>query len=442
MLKHILHAARNVRWRLRNWSSASDRAFHDDLFARSAHDPFSSSYPGLITIKRFADLASAHIAADGAVLDLGCGPGEITCELARRFPDVEFIGIDHSDAAIAQAQSNAERLSLKNVLFESMDMLRFVPSQPLQLVAMFDSFHHLLEPAVFIETFSRFTDRFFLIEPIGNAIGQWRDSIDFDWVAIEVDAIRERLDEMFGVTGFSNIGQDAPPPDPAAAVERRYSYDDFERFFDGFSLTVKGTSSGLVVYPPCPSHTTRWRDEFGPHVYELYRAIDDRLFAENLDLLSRHWAILAARGPRGPRRSPADSRILRLSTGSVTAGAYSVEYESYDGSTSAPVDSQVHGVVRLKNTGTGSWSSDDPNPVNISYRWLSLRGVRVEAEEERTALPKVVAPGESVRSAIAIRTPGAPGTYILAIDLVRESVTWFSQRGHPPLEVKFRVTRK
>ena len=51
----ILALARRVRRSLnRRWSTASDREFHDALFSASQHDPFNRSYPGYVTIRRFA----------------------------------------------------------------------------------------------------------------------------------------------------------------------------------------------------------------------------------------------------------------------------------------------------------------------------------------------------------------------------------------------------
>jgi SAM-dependent methyltransferase len=38
------------------------------------------------------------------VLDVGCGPGVIAAELARRFPQTEIVGLDISDARLAEAQ--------------------------------------------------------------------------------------------------------------------------------------------------------------------------------------------------------------------------------------------------------------------------------------------------------------------------------------------------
>ena len=53
----------------------------------------------------FFDLAGrvGH-AAPRRVIDLGCGPGELTAVLARRWPDAEVIGIDSSAEMIERAR--------------------------------------------------------------------------------------------------------------------------------------------------------------------------------------------------------------------------------------------------------------------------------------------------------------------------------------------------
>ncbi len=324
MLKRLMRVVRDLRWRRLNWSSASDEAFHDQLFAAQAYDPFSHAYPGNITIRRFADLAATHVDARGTVLDLGCGPGEITCELARRFPGATFIGVDHSVEAIRRATANAARLGLANISFVAASLQTYEPPSSVQLVTMFDSFHHLLEPRAFVERFRPLTERFFLIEPAGNALGQWRESSDFDWVAVELDAIREKLDRIWGIAPHAGETAAAPEMTGGEPVERRYTQDDFEAFFDGFSLTVTGTTSGLVSYPPSPQHRSEWRDRFGRHAYEIFAALDDRLVKEGRDLWSRHWAIVAVPGPRAARRPP-EGHPLKP-TREVVRGGYSIEY--------------------------------------------------------------------------------------------------------------------
>jgi SAM-dependent methyltransferase len=438
MLKRLMRVVRDLRWRRLNWSSASDEAFHDRLFAAQAYDPFSHAYPGNITIRRFADLAAPHVDARGTVLDLGCGPGEITCELARRFPGATFIGVDHSGEAIRRATANAARLGLANISFVAASLQTYEPPSPVQLVTMFDSFHHLLEPRAFVERFRPLTERFFLIEPAGNALGQWRESSDFDWVAVELDAIREKLDHIWGIALHAGGTAAAPETTGGEPVERRYTQDDFEAFFDGFSLTVTGTTSGLVSYPPSPQHHSEWRDRFGRHAYEIFTALDDRLVKEGRDLWSRHWAIVAVPGPRAARRPP-EGHPLKPAR-EVVRGGYSIEYLGYAGPDSAPADTTVEAVIGIRNTGSNTWSSEGDAPVNVSYRWLTAQGLPVPTDQLRRALPRSLSPGEEVDAALAFRTPPRPGRYVLAVDLVREGVTWFSERGQPPKRVKFRVT--
>ena len=58
----------------------------------------------------FFDLLARVAAADPRlVLDLGCGPGELTATLAERWPDADVIGVDSSAAMIESARSGAQR---------------------------------------------------------------------------------------------------------------------------------------------------------------------------------------------------------------------------------------------------------------------------------------------------------------------------------------------
>ena len=57
----------------------------------------------------FFDLAG-RIAATSprSVVDLGCGPGQLTASLAARWPDADVLGIDSSADMIATAQRIAD----------------------------------------------------------------------------------------------------------------------------------------------------------------------------------------------------------------------------------------------------------------------------------------------------------------------------------------------
>jgi SAM-dependent methyltransferase len=433
-----LRLLRDLRWRTLRWSASADRQYHDAAFLELSHDPFSPAYVGSITIRRFADLAEPFLEDGTTVLDLGCGPGEITCELARRRPGVRFIGVDHSGQAIEIARGHARRLGLANAEFVAADVSGYSPPARAKLVMMFNAFHHLLDPAGFVRRIRTVADDFLLIEPIGDALGRWRESLDFDWVASELDKIRERLDHEFRAPvtpAPTGAGDAAGEP-----VEHRYTLDDFETFFDGFTLTVRGTVSGLNTYPPHLELRTDWRRRFGEIAHALYSAIDERLLAENRDLWGRHWVLHATPGSRGPRREPGPYEDA-LSPGAPVAGPYDVVYEPYAGSTEAPAAAEVHTDILIRNAGYMRWSSEGDSPVFVSYRWLDKAGVALPMEGRRSRLPHPVDPGASCRVPMVIETPPAGGRYVLSIDLVREGVTWFSEAGQLPCRVPFRIVR-
>lgn len=65
----------------------------------------------------FTDLISrVGAAAPGVVVDLGCGPGTLTRDLARRWPDAVVVGVDSSPEMIGRARADGEGARLRFVL--------------------------------------------------------------------------------------------------------------------------------------------------------------------------------------------------------------------------------------------------------------------------------------------------------------------------------------
>ena len=56
------------------------------------------------------------------VLDVGCGPGTITVDLAARVPQGEVVGIDAAAGVLEQARQEADRQDRANVRFETGDV--------------------------------------------------------------------------------------------------------------------------------------------------------------------------------------------------------------------------------------------------------------------------------------------------------------------------------
>jgi SAM-dependent methyltransferase len=441
--QRVFAPVRRLRWGLQGWTSARDRAFWDEQFTAPAYDPFSPSYPGRLTIRRFSDLAARHLQTARLAVDLGCGPGEITCELARRLPTSQFLGFDHSEVAITQARALAKRLGIGNITFDRADLESFVPPGGTDLVTMFDAFHHVLNPEAFIARIGRVCDRFFLIEPAGTALGSWNRRYDLDWLAATVFQLRDRLEFEFGLErpapGESAGGQSRPSAGGGAPTEHRYTASDFERFFRGFSLDIRGTIAGLEQYGPDPARRSRFRDRFGDAAYQLLVAIDEAMYEEGFDLAAKHWAIYASHAPvaEGTRRAIRQPPEKPEARGLLQA--YSARYGAYDGPDRVRCGELFHATIRVKNAGWRPWSSVESPPVMASYHWLDAGRRIVTQEGVRTPLAVTIGSGQEEVVYLRIQAPDTPGSAILSIDFVHEGVTWFSDQGVVPYQVRFTI---
>lgn len=89
--------------------------------------------------RRFADerarpffdlLARVEVDDPACVVDLGCGPGELTAELARRWPAATVLGVDNAPAMIEAAREQQRaRLS-----FELADVATWWPAAPVDVL--------------------------------------------------------------------------------------------------------------------------------------------------------------------------------------------------------------------------------------------------------------------------------------------------------------------
>jgi SAM-dependent methyltransferase len=456
-------AVRRLRWWRGAWSKDSDRTYHERLYEAQDYDPFDPSYPGYVTIRRFADHAETLLPAAGTVLDLGCGPGEITCELARRHPGLSFLGVDHSAQAIGRATRHAERLGLTNIRFDVGDAEGLPAGERYGLVMMFDAFHHLERPRAFLTWLTARTTRCVLIEPAGTWSGRWARGLDVDWLLADLANIRERLEAVCGErsgaarSAAAETGADArtsgapvaarpvaaaataaasasaPLAQGEGAIERRYALDDFVRFFAGWHLRVTGTIAGVDRYPPGVHLQSALRPVAGELAYTLMRATESLLLERGRDGAAKHWVIAATTeaGIIEPRLPPTTDPIGPDAPTSQVASAYDVRYDRCDGPARVSAGTELRIEIDVVNAGWDTWRSDGDQPVHVSSHWLTPAGAMVEFDGLRSDLPRALGPGESGRTVVHVRAPAAAGSYLLAIDLVKEGVTWFSEAGSP-----------
>ena len=104
--------------------------------------------------EHFVELYGEHVGSlpeGAAVLDLGCGPGDITLRLARAWPGVEFHGLDGSNAMLRFA---LRALELERALAARVHFVQgrvpgaALPLSRYQAVVSNSLLHHLHDPAV------------------------------------------------------------------------------------------------------------------------------------------------------------------------------------------------------------------------------------------------------------------------------------------------------
>ena len=83
----------------------------------------------------------------------------------------------------------------------------------------------------------------------------------------------------------------------------------------------------------------------------------------------------------------------------------------------------------LENGGAATWRSRGAEGLQLSYHWLDAQGRSVLREGARSLFATPVEPGKGAGATMKIQTPAEPGDYLLELDLVREQVSWFSDRN-------------
>jgi len=89
-------------------------------------------------------LASLTLADGERVLDVGCGDGKITAEIADRLPRGSVLGVDPSTDMIAFARKHFQR---KNLDFAAGDATRLAYREEFDLAVSFNALHWVIDQA-------------------------------------------------------------------------------------------------------------------------------------------------------------------------------------------------------------------------------------------------------------------------------------------------------
>jgi SAM-dependent methyltransferase len=123
----------------------------DDRAQAQAYAAADFSVPHEAFVDHFARLFPQF--HDGAVLDLGCGPADVTLRFARRFPAVRVTGIDGAEAMLAPGRQAIEAAGLGQRIELVCCHLPTPPNgQQYDAIICNSLLHHLADPGVLWRT--------------------------------------------------------------------------------------------------------------------------------------------------------------------------------------------------------------------------------------------------------------------------------------------------
>ncbi len=101
------------------------------------------------------DIEFPGVDIKGEILDLGCGPGDITFRFAKRFSNAIIVGVDGAAAMIELANKRKAReqgISNRVTFIEASLPGTAIPDDPYDLIVSNSLLHHLHQPNVLWET--------------------------------------------------------------------------------------------------------------------------------------------------------------------------------------------------------------------------------------------------------------------------------------------------
>jgi len=132
------------------------------------------------------------------VLDAGCGTGNTVISLARRFGDVDFLGIDISEPSLSQAEQAASDVGLLNLRFKRWDlMIPFHEEGIFDVVLCLGVLHHTADMEhVLLNLRSMLKNEGELYLWIYGSHGRYRHALNRRLLEMLLDAKEESLDSL------------------------------------------------------------------------------------------------------------------------------------------------------------------------------------------------------------------------------------------------------
>jgi SAM-dependent methyltransferase len=153
------------------------------------------------TAENSAGYLLPHLRPGQSLLDVGCGPGTITADLALLVSPGEVVGIDAATEVVEQARAHAAGLGVANLRFEAGDLFALeYPDASFDVVHLHQVLQHLSEPVAALVEMRR------VLRPDGVLAARDSDYAAFSWAP--ADPLLDRWRELYYMVTERN-GHDA-----------------------------------------------------------------------------------------------------------------------------------------------------------------------------------------------------------------------------------------
>jgi predicted O-methyltransferase YrrM len=343
-------------------------------------------------LRAVAKLAGASAA--NRALDLGCGRGELSIELARR--GFEVTAIDYSENAIQIAKdavSHSPEIS-HLISLECSDVNAASMQGPYGIAVAADLIEHMI-PAELERLYQRTAehlarDGLFIVHTYPNL-----------WYYKYEHARRLKIAQQIGAY---------------LPTQPRTRYELLMHINEQSPRVLKRQLSKYF------EHVLVWfgnPERVGENLERRF-SINEMRSAPDLFAIASHSPIPVAKLLAQIRMEPlAPTDVARLALAVRTCPRHMRPGSRYTVS------------VELRNGSLVDLKSTEPYPVHFSYHWLHTSGEDLIFEGERSRVMPDARSGTCDTYEMNVHAPRATGKFMLRITLVQERVRWFDQTLYP-----------
>ena len=127
----------------------------EDVYTHGHHESVVRAHASR-TAANSAAFVIPHLTAGASVLDVGCGPGSITCDFAELVAPAKVVGLDRSAEIVAQAATLAAERGVENVEFVTGNIYDLdFEDETFDLVHAHQVLQHLTDPVAALREMRR-----------------------------------------------------------------------------------------------------------------------------------------------------------------------------------------------------------------------------------------------------------------------------------------------